>query len=458
MTVNTIEGLRVNQWGAEGVTARATLTMDTQPTANDTVTVGPTTYTFKASPTLAGEIARGANLGAAQTNFVAAINGDSLNAANPVASAAAFSLNACVLTARIPGTAGNSIPCTETFTAVTNIFDAAVFGTTRAGSFARGTAVAATSKMAVEKLEWDDADEKIVRPEFANGLLLRNRGHATAVEHGTRFSIGDQPLVWEQFLQWLTMAINGQPTVTYVAGSPNVYRSVFTRDPTANPNLLSYTLERRFSDGNGTYVDQQAAYAMLEELSLKYAVNDVVKFNAKGFARKFATSTITGALNLPTTELGVSALSRVYVDDVWGSLGGSLLAEQVIGWEFTHKTGAMPLMTAEGRTSLDFTKHQIDAKNVTLGLKLTVLLDPTTYATESAKAAAADPRAVRILLDGSGGRVLKLDGLFQYTKPALFKIGSQDGQDIVDIELEEYTDGTNFLKATFEHPTVYTLA
>lgn len=52
-------------------------TMDTQPTANDTIRIAGVTWTFVASGTAAnpGEISRGANLAAAQANLVDAING-----------------------------------------------------------------------------------------------------------------------------------------------------------------------------------------------------------------------------------------------------------------------------------------------------------------------------------------------------------------------------------------------
>jgi hypothetical protein len=460
MAANTIEGLRINQWGVEGTKAQGTLTMDTQPTALDTHTIGTKVYTWQASGANAdGELNIGADLAAAKVNFVAAVNGtDGINDPHPDVSAAAFATDVCTITARRAGALGDLIATTETFTAVTNIFNATTLGATTAGAYVRGTAVAATSKIAIEELEWGDDDENLYRPQFANGLLIRNRGEATAVQHGTRFSFGDQPMVWEQLPHWLSMAISGAPTVTYVPGSPDVYRWVFDRAPTTNPQPNSFTFQRRFSNGAGDTIDQRAAYAMLSEFELSYATNEHLRMSGAGFARKFETSAITGALSLPTAELGVSALSTVYVNDSWATVGDTLLAEQVIGWGWKFGTGLMPLATAEGRTTLDFTKHQINAGEVMMTLNLTVLLDPTTYATESAHAAAGTRRAVQVKVAGSGGRLLMVDGLFQYTKPSLFKIGEQDGQDIVEIELEEATDQTNFLTVTVDHPTVNSLA
>lgn len=455
MTANTIEGLRVNQWGVEGAKATATLTIAVQPTAGKTLIVGGRTYTFRApvDTDAAGEVSIGANVAAAQANLRAAINGDALNPANEAVSCSAFTGDDATLTARLPGEEGNSLAVTGTFTDDAGNEATAFTG----GAYNRGTAVAATSKIAIERLEWGDDDENIYRPSFANGLLLRNRGRATAVQHGTRFSFSDQPLVWEQVMHWLAMGFRGGVVPVFVAGSPDVYRWTFTRVPTANPLPNSFTLERRFSNGEGDTIDQRCTYAILSKIGFKYAQNEHLRISGEGFARKFESNAITSALSLPDPYLGVSALSKVYLDDSWANLGNTLLSEQVLGWEYEFGTGFFPLYTAEGRTNLDFTKAQPNAQQVMATLKLTLLLDPTTYAAEQSAAANGDIRAVRISIAGGGGRAMTIDGLFQHTKPSLFKIGEQDGQDIVEVEFEEATDETNFAKIVVDHPDVYAL-
>jgi hypothetical protein len=118
------------------VAAQGTLTMDTQPTAGDTMTIGDTVYTFVTGPVSAvGEISIGSDVATAQAGLVTAVNGtDGINAANEYVTIAAFAANAAVLTAIIPGVTGNTVITTETFAAVTNIFDGTTLGTTTAGS------------------------------------------------------------------------------------------------------------------------------------------------------------------------------------------------------------------------------------------------------------------------------------------------------------------------------------
>ena len=113
------------------VKASGTLTVDTQPTNGDTLTIGAKTYIFVPVGTANadGEISIGADLAGAQAAIVAAINGtDGHNTANVSATAGAFAANASTITALIGGTVGNSIATTETFTAGTNIFAAATLG------------------------------------------------------------------------------------------------------------------------------------------------------------------------------------------------------------------------------------------------------------------------------------------------------------------------------------------
>lgn len=108
-----------------------TLTVDIQPTAGDTMTIGDVVYSFVPDGTANadGEISVGTDLATAQANIVAAINGtDSVNTKNPYVSAGAFTVNASTMTALIGGVAGDTIATTETFTAVTNVFSAATLG------------------------------------------------------------------------------------------------------------------------------------------------------------------------------------------------------------------------------------------------------------------------------------------------------------------------------------------
>ena len=125
-----------------GIQAQGTLTVDTQPSNGDTMTIDVKVYTFQTVLTdVDGNIEIGSDLATTQLNILNAINltgtpGTGYAASmtiHPTVSAAAFAANDMVLTAKVGGSAGNTIATTETFTAGTNIFDAATLGTTTPG-------------------------------------------------------------------------------------------------------------------------------------------------------------------------------------------------------------------------------------------------------------------------------------------------------------------------------------
>jgi hypothetical protein len=464
MTDNAIEALRVLQVGVEGVKAQGTLTLATQPTAADTMTIGAIVYTFRAPGVLvAGEISIGTNLATAKTALLAAMDGtDGHNDPNPLVTFSAFTVDVSTISARVPGPVGNSIILAETFTAVGNVFNTTnpgVLGVTTAGSMARGTAVAATSRLAVEQLEWSADDENEYHPKVPNGILMRYTQAGTPVQHGTRFSLAQQAAIWEQLPLWFSMTL-GAPVITGSLGGP--YTMTWTVAPNTNPNPYAVTLERRFSNGLGNNIDENAAYCMLVDLGLSFAVNEELKLTGgTGFARKFATmgGGITSALTLPDFEVMVSALSTVYLDSLWANAGDTLLAEQVIGWNWKFLSGIFPRPTAEGRSDLSFTKHQINGGERGIDLSLTCLLDPTTYAAEATRAAtpATNQFAVRVKVEGSDSRLLTIDQMMQHAKP-LPPISVDQGQDVVTFDLLDCTDGTNALVVALTLPSLPVLA
>jgi len=139
-------GQAVHVTPANNVAATAsqgTLTMDVIPADTNTVTIDAKVYTFQTVLLVGdGNVAIGANVGESQVNLVAAINLDGVEGVNygagmtkhPTVSIGDFAANDAILTANTPGVAGDTIATTETFTPVTDIFDGATLGTTRAGA------------------------------------------------------------------------------------------------------------------------------------------------------------------------------------------------------------------------------------------------------------------------------------------------------------------------------------
>ncbi|SKA88895.1 hypothetical protein SAMN02745166_01504 [Prosthecobacter debontii] len=103
------------------VAATGVLSIPTNPTANATVTIGSRTYTFVATPTLAGHVDIGANAGVSASNLAAAINaGAGAGTAYFGSTAAHADVTATVsgtdvtVTARKPGTGAHAVNLTMT--------------------------------------------------------------------------------------------------------------------------------------------------------------------------------------------------------------------------------------------------------------------------------------------------------------------------------------------------------
>lgn len=117
---------------ANAVKSSNTLTLPTQPTAGDTMWIGTKIYTFvpEGTANAEGEVSVGTDLASAKLAIVAAINGtDGINNPSDEVTASAFVANVCTITALVGGVVGNTIPTTETFTAVGNVFSAITLGT-----------------------------------------------------------------------------------------------------------------------------------------------------------------------------------------------------------------------------------------------------------------------------------------------------------------------------------------
>lgn len=119
-----IEGVKaiiINSDDAGAVRATEDLTFTDVGTADETVTIGSVTYTLKAAPAEANEIDIGASATETAANLAAAINGGAGEGtaygtgtvAHPDVFASADT-GVVTVTARVYGTAGNSIATTET--------------------------------------------------------------------------------------------------------------------------------------------------------------------------------------------------------------------------------------------------------------------------------------------------------------------------------------------------------
>lgn len=166
------------------------LTVDTQPTSGNTMTIGTKVYIFvpNGTDTADGEISIGIDLPTAQAAIVAAINGtDGVNNPHPLVNAADFEFDDCFLTALIGGIAGDAIDTTETFTAVTNVFAAEVLGggaDCSAADAVTALVVAITAYDTQGVVADDGADDTVTLTAVIPGSAGNDIGIATTMANG----------------------------------------------------------------------------------------------------------------------------------------------------------------------------------------------------------------------------------------------------------------------------------
>lgn len=315
------------------------------------------------------------------------------------------------------------------------------------GDATPGTAVAATSKMAVSDILFTPIDAYF-RPQLAKGLMLANPGDETVIVRGTQFAIPETPVIYDEFHKILAMSVVGDVAAT----GADPYLWTFTRNPLADPDVNTRTLERRLTDGTN-HIDNEWAYAFLSEFTLNYRADQPLMYSCEGFARRIQGSTLTAAQAFPTIEIPAAALAKVWIDATWANLGTTLISAQVLSAQLRFASGYRPKMSLDGRTDLDFTMNILNAREVKVELTIRLLIEASAgqYATEKTAAEAGTLRAVRIKIEGTQSRYLQADMLLKHDAASLGPIGEEDGQDIVEMKLVGSTDATNFFSAIVQN-------
>lgn len=453
MVQSAITDLRKFQWGMQADYATGSVTMDTQPTAGDTLTIGDQVYTFRdaVDVDVAGEVSRGTNIATAQAALVDAINngvtvgGVLLTPRNAKARVTAFVADVMPVIARQGGVAGNSVGLAETFTAGTNIVSGANLA---GGAVDADDAVPATSVIITNNIDIEP-NGQVYHPELLRGLIQRYKGGEIVTQRGIKWTMPDTLAIYEQLPNWASYGIKGKVAAT--GTGPYVF--TFERDPTADPDIDAFTLERQMKAFGGV-VDEEYPYCFVSRITWKGGQNQPVMVNIEGFGRDRQDSTFTPSLEAPPFVGLLASSSKLYIEDDWASLASPTQVEgQVVSWEVGFMTGYMPLYLADGNANLDWTRPVISSENTQIYAKVTLLVAPSAqYEIEQAAAKNQTLRALRIETNGPDGRQAYWDAIVKHENSDLTKIGSFEGQEMVEMSFVESTDDDSVSSAhLFRH-------
>ncbi|OGT26063.1 MAG: hypothetical protein A2Z17_06855 [Gammaproteobacteria bacterium RBG_16_66_13] len=303
----------------------------------------------------------------------------------------------------------------------------------------RGTAVAASNRLLLDKLDFDPS-AKTHKPSPAVGTLVRQG--PTSITRKLAALRASGPLSFEQILYYFYMGVEGG--VTPSGAGPYIY----TFDPTeiADPAPTTFTIERRLSDMLATpgYDDVEAEYCFCRSFSIKGAEGEesVWELDADIVGRQVATSTLTPAIAVPSVEEILVYKTSLYIDDTWAALGGTQVSGQLLDFSLTYNTGLKELFTPDG--NLYFSRYTFagGARDKGATLDLTLLVD-TRMATERTKAQAAATRFVRLKATGStANREVTLDMAVQHENGDIAVVDAREGLHIVSMHLVPIYDAT----------------
>lgn len=312
-----------------------------------------------------------------------------------------------------------------------------------------GTAVAATERIILESLDFEPVDE-VVAPATIRQFMMRAHGDEHVVRRGTTFT-GSGPLAFDQLHSWLHLAIEGNVTAS---GSGDNRSWAHSRTLTGVPSLNSFTFERRITDGTN-HIDNEFAYGGLTALTITVPDTGYVTLDVEGFARRIQASTLTTLTGVdlqPVLEYAVAPRCALYIDDSAGGIGGTQVSSRVLGATLKFETGRVPTWTCDNRTDLDWTIATIDGQNTGVELEVTAMIDSSASATgsyiyEKTKSEAVAVRYVSFFIEGSDigtgtKRSARFNMAMKHVPGSVFKVGTDNGRDIVTYRLRETSDYT----------------
>ncbi|NIR67728.1 MAG: hypothetical protein GWN76_24415 [candidate division Zixibacteria bacterium] len=201
------------------------------------------------------------------------------------------------------------------------------------------------------------ADEREVRfPEEDVGYLSKvDRSYIPSVLASINF--GDIEASFEQLPYILEAGVKAVGTGVTCGNSG--YKYVYAFPTTAANTLKTFTIE-----AGDDIQAQEMEYSFVTDFTLSGSGGDGWMVNSNWQGRQATDTTFTGALTLPTVEDMIFSKSKLYIDAVGGTIGGTQVTDTLLDATLNVNTGWIPKYTAEGE--LYFSFIQSTAPEITL--------------------------------------------------------------------------------------------
>lgn len=249
-----------------------------------------------------------------------------------------------------------------------------------------GTAVAATALWRGRGVLEDMQDQVSVEEDV--GMLIDvDRTYVPKKYAGLSFESIEA--TFEQLPYIFQAGINDVAGVQDGAGTDYIWTWNL---PTTSANTpQTFTLEM----GDDQAVEEME-YAFIEKLTLEGKAGEAWMMGADWRGRKVSTSAFTGSISLPTVEEMLFSKTKLYIDDVGGSIGTTQKSNTLMDAALELTTGFVPIWAAHGDEVVFAAVKQV---KVAGSLKITFEHDSIAVA-EKANWRAQTPRLIRLLCEG----------------------------------------------------------
>lgn len=205
--------------------------------------------------------------------------------------------------------------------------------------------------------------------------------------------------------------------------------------PSGDVNTIkTYTVE-----GGDNKVEEEMEYAFVVDFELSGKKNEAWMLTSNWQGRQSTVTSFTTSLSVPTVSTMLFNKSKLYIDNVGGTLGNTQIANSWLAAKLKVKTGLKAQFTGDGNLYFSFMDF--------IGAKATLELDLLHNATTAAERVlwrSDTPRQLRMLIEGNA---LATPGT-AYTKET-FRVDMAGLYTSFGPPNDE-DEGANVMKATFE--------
>lgn len=281
----------------------------------------------------------------------------------------------------------------------------------------------------------EDLTEVVFPEEHVAYLSGVDRSYIAEI--GAALELDSVEATFEQVPHLYEMGIKTVSPVQDGSGSGYIYTYDFPT--TAAPSIQSYTIE-----GGDNQQAEVAEYCYAEEITLEAEAGGPWMMTASIKGRQVANQAFTGSVALPAVEEMLFGKSKLYLDAIGGSWGGTLISNTLLKASLKYTTNIIAKKTADGYLYFSFLQPTMPEVIATLTFE-----HNSAAVTEKTNWRNQTPRLLRILTEGSTfttagsaytvkSHIIDLAGKWSDFQ----KLDEQDGNDIIEAEFTARYDTT----------------